>query len=277
MGQIFSIASQKGGVGKTTTALSLGIAFSRLNKKTLIIDADPQGGISFCLDRYYDMRRDQDQGRNGLYQVFCGAMDIAEAAQPSMIENLSVIDCGISARSSDIELYEDATRATGLFREAVIQAAQHYDTVLIDCPPGIGLVSAGALAASDYVIIPVQSEPLSLRTLPQLLRQLIAIKKEHNPDLAMAGILLTMYDHQSPASEMVAQQIRDFFEEDIVFKQAIPRDPVINLLFAGHENITSVLTEIEAQSAAFQAYQGLASEIAIQFSETPLRLNSVSN
>ena len=140
-------------------------------------------------------------------------------------------------------------------------AASHFDWIFIDCPPGIGLVTTGALAASDYVIIPVQSEPLSLRTLPQLLRQLIAVKTNHEVPLEIAGILLTMLDAEDDASDMVARQMRECFDPELIFATEIPRDPSINLLFSGHENVGTVLPDIAERSTAIRAYQKLAKEI----------------
>ena len=258
MGQIFSIASQKGGVGKTTTALNLGVAFARSNRKVLIIDADPQGGIVYSLNK-------QPNSGTGLYQVFCGEADILDGAQPTELDNLFVMDSGIPNASSEIQAFEDATRATGLFRESVLNAAPYYDFILIDCPPGIGLISTGALIASDYAIIPLQSEPLSLRTFPQLLLQLIDIKKNTNHSIEIAGILLTMFDDQSVASHIVHEEVRNYFNEDLVFDTAIPRDTSLNLLYTGGRSLPEALKELEHTSEGLQAYYNLAEELYSKF------------
>ena len=254
MGLIFSIASQKGGVGKTTTALNLGVAFARSNRKVLIIDADPQGGIVYSLNK-------QHHSPFGLYQVFCGEADILDGAQPTELENLYVMDSGIPNSNSEIQAFEDSTRATGLFRESVLNASPHYDLILIDCPPGIGLISTGALIASDYTIIPLQSEPLSLRTFPQLLHQLIDIKKNSNHSIEIAGILLTMVDANSTASQLVHEEVRKYFTEDLVFENAIPRDTALNMLYTGNRTLTNAIEELETTSEGLQAYYHLAEEI----------------
>lgn len=258
MGQIFSIASQKGGVGKTTTALNLGVAFARSNRKVLIIDADPQGGIVYSLNKH-------PNSPFGLYQVFCGEAEILDGAQPTELENLFVMDSGIPNSNSKIQAFEDATRATGLFRESVLNAAPYYDLILIDCPPGIGLISTGALIASDYAIIPLQSEPLSLRTFPQLLHQLIDIKKNTNHSIEIAGVLLTMFDDNSMASQIVHEEVRNYFTEDLVFETSIPRDTSLNLLYTGNKNLPDALAELESTSEGLQAYYNLAEEINFKF------------
>lgn len=258
MGQIFSIASQKGGVGKTTTALNLGVAFARSGRKVLIIDADPQGGIVYSLNKH-------SNASFGLYHVFCGEADILDGAQPTELENLFVMGSGIPNASAEVQAFEDATRATGLFRESVLHAAPYYDLILIDCPPGIGLISTGALVASDYTIIPLQSEPLSLRTFPQFLHQLIDIKKNSNHSIEIAGILLTMYDDDSAASQIVHQEVRNYFNEELVFETAIPRDTSLNLLYTGNRGLLEAVHELEKASVGFQAYNQLAQEIRIKF------------
>lgn len=258
MGQIFSIVSQKGGVGKTTTALNLGVAFARSDRKVLIIDADPQGGIIYSLNKHLN-------SSFGLYQVFCGEADILDGAQPTELENLFVMDSGIPNSGSEIKAFEDSTRATGLFRESVLNAAPYYDLILIDCPPGIGLISTGALISSDYAIIPLQSEPLSLRTFPQLLRQLIDIKKNTNHSIEIAGILLTMFDDHSMASQLVHEEVRNYFNEDLVFETSIPRDTSLNLLYTGNRSLQEALLELENTSKGLQAYYNLAEEIQTRF------------
>ncbi len=258
MGVIFSIVSQKGGVGKTTTALNLGVAFAKAGRKVLILDADPQGGIVYSLNK-------APQSSMGLYQVFCGETDILDGAQTTELENLYVMDSGIPNSHSEIQAFEDSTRATGLFRESLLLASSHFDLILIDCPPGIGVISTGALAASDYAIIPLQSEPLSLRTFPQLLHQLIDIKKSSNNGIEIAGILLTMHDESSEASHLVHDEVRKFFTEDLVFETSIPRDTSLNLLYTGHRPLSDALNDLERSSSGLKAYYNLAEEIHLKF------------
>ncbi len=265
MAHIFCIVSQKGGVGKTTTALSLGLVFARHHKKVLIIDADPQGGIVYSLDKQRILDH-ASNSRVGLYQVFCGQSDIHEAARSTDIENLFVVDCGIANTGAEVLAFEDATRAAGLFREAVQNAASFYDVILMDCPPGIGSVTTAAIIACDYVIIPLQCEPLSLRTLPQLLKQLLEIKKTVNRNVEIAGVLMTMYDETNPVSQSVAEQIRLCFNDELVFATPIPRDPSLNLLFSGIERMADMIPSLESDSPGMHAYRDLTQEIEYKFS-----------
>jgi chromosome partitioning protein len=269
MAHIFCIVSQKGGVGKTTTALSLGLVFASRNKKVLIIDADPQGGIVYSLDKQRLLDHAVTDGRIGLYQVFCGEADIPEAARHTDVENLDIVDCGIANTGSAVQAFEEATRAVGLFREAVQNAAAFYDVILMDCPPGIGSVTVAGVTASDYIIIPLQCEPLSLRTLPQLLKQLLDIKKTSHRSVEIAGLLITMFDRSNPVSQSVADQIRLCFNEDMVFAAPIPRDPSLNLLFSGIERLAAMIPSMETESPAMQAYQDVAREIEFKFLMQP--------
>lgn len=264
MGHIISIASQKGGVGKTTTALNLGVAFSARQYRTLIIDADPQGGVVFSLDRGRQHYNAGDQHK-GLYHALCGEAEINDIARPTEFDNLFIVDCGIANSVIDVQAFEEATRASGLLREIIQNSIQYFDLILIDCPPGVGLITNGALIASDYVIIPLQSEPLSLRTLPQLLRQLIEIKKTSNHAIEIAGILITMFDTLNPVSKTVTEQVHTYFNDDLVFQSLIPRDPQLHRLYSGSMSVSELIREIESTSIGLQAYDELAEEIEEKF------------
>jgi len=261
MGNIFSIASQKGGVGKTTTALNLGIAFAERDLRILIVDADPQGGIVYSLDT----RKRAGEAFPGLYQVLSGDSELQELARATSIENLYVVDCGIVNIGNELHALEEGARASGLFREAIQNSSQYYDAILMDCPPGVGVVATGALIASDFVIVPLQSEPLSLRTLPQLLKQLIEIKHTTNHGIEIGGILITMHDEKNPISKMVTEQVMANFNEDLVFQTVIPRDPKLNLFYSGIAGCVDIVKELRSVSPGFQAYQNLATEVEMKF------------
>ncbi len=260
MGFLLSIASPKGGVGKTTTTLNLGLIYSISGKRTLIVDADPQGGILFGLNHHYERRPDEAVPK-GLYQIFCGEAEVMDCIQKTETENLFIMDCGISRQIGDIESFEESTRASGLFKSAMEQILISFDVILIDCPPGTGLIATAAITASHFVIIPIQSEPLSLRALPQLLRQMIAVKKSTNDSLELAGLLLTMHDDMNEASRWVAQQLREHFDQRFVFQTTIPRDPSVNLLFMGQDGISEIHQTLSPNSPGIAAYQQLANEI----------------
>lgn len=261
MGQIFCITSQKGGVGKTTTTLNLGLVFSGLGQKTLLIDADPQGGLIYALN---SRATTEQESRRGLYQVFSGLADIDEIARPVCKPELYLADCGIANTVLDFEALEDAVQARGLFREALLSAAPHYDLILIDCPPGLGLLSVSALISCDYVLIPIQSEPLALRTLPPLIRYLISVKQAENTRMELVGLLLTMHDAESPVSEAVKEQLGTYFDEDLVFKTVIPRDPSLHELFTGSTRLMELYDTLKPLSAGLQAYERLVREIEMK-------------
>lgn len=273
MNKVFSIVSQKGGVGKTTTALNVGIALARKNRRILIVDADPQGGTAYSLGHPSSKDR-----VHGLLQVLAGEGEVAEFTRTTPVDNLEVIESGVS--NTNLSEYEEAARAVSLFREVIHAASGNYDMVLIDCPPGVGSITSGALTASDFVIVPIQSEPLSLRTLPQLLRHLIDAKRSHNHQLDIAGLLITMFDPMNTASQVVAQQIRQHFHTDMVFKSIIPRDPALNLLFSPVDPLQQVLDELSTFSVGLKAYQELADELQDRYlvrTDLSVRTKSVNS
>lgn len=262
--RIFSMVSQKGGVGKTTTAVNLGLAFAAHGERVLMVDADPQGGTLYSLMGTVSHERPF----RGLLQVLSGEGEIVEFARPTMIDGLQVIDSGVS--HTNLTDYEEAAKAHRLFREVVRSAATAFDVVLLDCPPGVGVVTTGVLAASDYVIVPIQSEPLSLRTLPQLFRHMIEAKRHVNHNLDIAGLLITMFDPMNTTSQVVAQQIRQHFHDDMVFLTTIPRDPAMNLIFAPTDSLTATLNELQSYSVGLKAYRELADELDRRFPKQEL-------
>ncbi len=259
MNNVFCVASQKGGVGKTTTVLNLGLALAQKGRRVLLVDADPQGGIALCLEGQGSPAHD----RRGLFHALSGEGDLRELARSTDVENVQVIDSGVERPG--IADYEEAARAAGLFRELIQSASAQHDVVLVDCPPGVGVIPTSALVASDYVLVPLQCEPLGLRTLPQLLRLLIDVKQGQNHRLDLAGIVITMFDAMNTTSQVVAQQIRHHFDPDIVFRTLVPRDPALNVLFSPTGRIESVLKELHAFSIGLKAYGELADELEERF------------
>lgn len=253
----FAVSSQKGGVGKTTTALHLAFSFAAQGKRVLIVDADPQGGIIYGIDS------DLNGGRlPGLYQVYCGDAELFELARSTGIEGIEIIGCGIENSSEEIEKLDEASKVVGLLKAAVQNAADQYDIVLLDCPPGMGHVTKSAFVSANSVIIPVQCEPLSLRTLPQVLRTLIEIKKQYNTSVKIAGILLTMHETRVALSQHIVDQVRRTFDPKFVFETVIPRDPNLNYAFSGSSFYRAILKyESERQSPGIRAYSLLSGEI----------------
>lgn len=256
MPPVIAIVSQKGGVGKTTTAIAVGMTLAERGLSVLLVDADPQGGAIFGL-------RSQNASGSiyGIYHVLSGECDFREAARSSFIENLSIVDCGVAHTSVDVQRYEEASRAQGLLKEALIATQSVYDVILIDCPPGLGVVTEAALGASSHVLIPLQCEPLSLRTLSQLLQQLLVIRRETNRSLDLSGIVMTMFDETSPMSQAVVDQVREHFQHELVYKTIIPRDPYLNFLFAGARDLKDLLLDLKTSSPGLQAYRMLVDEM----------------
>lgn len=216
--RILAIVNQKGGVGKTTTAVNLATAMAACGKKVLVIDLDPQGNAStgFGIGRN---RRSADS-----YAVLIGDATIADAAIESGVPGLELVPASNDLSGAEIELVEMPHREFRL-REAVVRhaAASPYDYILIDCPPSLGLLTLNALVASDAVLVPLQCEFYALEGLSQLIRTVERVRKSLNPDLEIQGVVLTMFDRRNNLSEQVAADVREHFGA-VVYRTMIPRN-----------------------------------------------------
>jgi chromosome partitioning protein len=212
----FALVNQKGGVGKTTTAVNLGTALAAMGRSALIIDLDPQGNAStgFGLERGQRLR--------GTYEMLLGGLTLDQAAVPTSIPRLSIVPSSVDLAGAEIELVNSERREHRL-AEAMLGVRAKYDYVLIDCPPSLNLLTLNALAAVDALVVPLQTEFYALEGLSNLVQTVERVKRTFNPKLELAGIILTMFDRRNTLSEAVAADVRGHFA-DTVFETMIPRN-----------------------------------------------------
>lgn len=251
MGKTFAIVSQKGGSGKTTTTLNLGAAFAVRKLRTLVIDLDPQGGSAYGLGL---KPNDYEQGVSDLLQ---GKADIRDLLISSESPYLRFVPAGRFSNVAEIDRFHNLGKRLSLLRRAVMGVRDLCDIILFDTPPGENSLSVSAMNCADAVIIPLQCEPLALRTLPQILRLVREVKTKVNPALTIEGVLLTMYDVRYGFTEQVTEQVWKNFPRDLVFETIIPRREDFSKAFIqGHPAVFE-----NPMSPASLAYLQLADEI----------------
>ncbi|GMR02833.1 MAG: sporulation initiation inhibitor protein Soj [Acidimicrobiia bacterium] len=214
-GKIVAIANQKGGVGKSTTAINLGAGLAFLNERILIIDLDPQGNTSSGLGI------DRASIEQSTYDVLIADSLLADVLEPTSVGNLHVVPATIELAGAEIELVSMFSREQRL-KQAIAAIVDEYDFVLIDCPPSLGLLTINGLAAADEVMIPIQCEYYALEGVSQLTRNISLVQTNLNPKLEIEGVVLTMFDGRTTLASDVVTQVRDHFGST-AYKTVIPR------------------------------------------------------
>jgi len=249
MGKIIAIANQKGGVGKTTTSVNLAASLGALEKKILLIDADPQANASSGLGI------DVETVDIGTYQVLEHANSAREAIVKTNTPNLDMIPAHIDLVAIEIELIDKDEREY-MLKKALQSVKNDYDFILIDCAPSLGLLTLNALTAADAVIIPIQCEYFALEGLGKLLNTVKSVQKIHNPELDIEGLLLTMYDSRLRLSNQVVEEVQKHFN-DMVFKTIIQR----NVRLSEAPSYGESIINYDASSKGASNYLSLAKEM----------------
>ena len=249
MGRVIAVSSQKGGVGKTTTAINLGACLAQESRRVLLVDIDPQGNASSGLGI-----NGNDQ-KTTIYEALINQADLESAIKPTALANLDLVPSGQRLSGAEVELVGMMARETRL-RTLLAPVRSNYDFILVDCPPSLGLLTVNALTASDSVLIPLQCEYLALEGLTQLIGAIRLVQDHLNPGLRIEGVLLTMFDARLNLSQQVADEARKFFAER-VYRTMIPR----NVKLSEAPSFGKPIVLYDPHSTGAESYRELAKEV----------------
>lgn len=249
MGRIIAIANQKGGVGKTTTAINLSACLAEKGQKVLAIDMDPQGNMTSGLGV------DKDEAEKTIYDMIIGQAGIEEVIQKNVMENLDILPTNIDLSAAEIELIGVENKEF-IVQKEVHKIRDRYDFVVIDCPPSLSMLTINAMTTADSVLVPIQCEYYALEGLSQLIHTVELVKERLNPVLEIEGVVFTMYDARTNLSLQVVENVKDNLEQNI-YKTIIPR----NIRLAEAPSYGMPINKYDPKSAGAESYLRLADEV----------------
>lgn len=249
MGRTIAIANQKGGVGKTTTAINLSACLAEKGKKVLAVDMDPQGNMTSGLGV------DKDSVENTIYNLIIGESKMEEVLIKDVLENLDIIPTNIDLSGAEIELL-DVEEKEYIVRNEIDKIKDNYDFIIIDCPPSLSMLTINAMTTADSVLVPIQCEYYALEGLSQLIHTVELVRDRLNPKLTIEGVVFTMFDARTNLSLQVVENVKDNLEQTI-YKTIIPR----NIRLAEAPSYGIPINKYDPKSAGAESYLRLADEV----------------